>query len=55
MRTFNVSVHQCPYCELRFEFLNEVRDHVIIDHPGHAEAAGSVRIVSSGGDTASDR
>jgi hypothetical protein len=28
--------HQCPFCELRFENVNEVRDHVINDHPSHA-------------------
>jgi hypothetical protein len=31
-------VHQCPYCELRFEYANEVKDHVIHDHPDHAES-----------------
>jgi hypothetical protein len=28
--------HQCPFCELRFAFVNEVRDHVIKDHGRHA-------------------
>jgi hypothetical protein len=28
-----VSVHQCPYCELRFVTRNEVEDHVAVDHP----------------------
>jgi hypothetical protein len=27
--------HQCPYCELRFRFATEVKDHVIQDHPTH--------------------
>ena len=31
-------VHQCPYCELRFRFLTEVKDHVVHDHPDHAAA-----------------
>jgi hypothetical protein len=31
-------IHQCPYCELRFEYLNEVKDHVVHDHPDHAAA-----------------
>jgi len=31
-------VHQCPYCELRFEYMNEVKDHVVHDHREHAEA-----------------
>jgi hypothetical protein len=29
-------IHQCPFCELRFENVNEVRDHVVTDHPVHA-------------------
>jgi hypothetical protein len=27
--------HQCPYCELRFRFAGEVKDHVVRDHPSH--------------------
>jgi hypothetical protein len=30
--------HQCPYCELRFRYATEVKDHVIHDHPEHARA-----------------
>lgn len=30
-------VHQCPYCELRFILMTEVRDHVLLDHPEHSE------------------
>jgi hypothetical protein len=29
-------VHQCPYCELHFALANEVKDHVVHDHPEHA-------------------
>ena len=29
--------HQCPYCELRFEYHNEVKDHVLHDHPERAD------------------
>ena len=29
-------VHQCPYCDLLFELHNEVKDHVVRDHPSHA-------------------
>jgi hypothetical protein len=32
-----VSVHQCPYCELRFTTRNEVEDHVATDHPGDVD------------------
>jgi hypothetical protein len=31
-------VHQCPFCELRFVYHNEVKDHVLQDHPDRAEA-----------------
>jgi hypothetical protein len=30
--------HQCPFCELRFLYANEVKDHVVVDHPEHADA-----------------
>ena len=35
------TVHQCPYCELKFLYANEVRDHVMHDHPAHAGVAES--------------
>lgn len=38
MSDLSVHVHQCPFCELRFQYVNEVRDHVITDHPEHADA-----------------
>jgi hypothetical protein len=31
--------HTCPYCELRFEYHEEVRGHMLRDHPEHAEVA----------------
>jgi hypothetical protein len=30
---------QCPYCELRFEYHNEVKDHILHDHPDHVDVA----------------
>ncbi len=30
---------QCPYCELRFEYHNEVKDHILQDHPDHPDVA----------------
>jgi hypothetical protein len=30
--------HQCPYRDLKFLYANEVKDHVITDHPKHADA-----------------
>ena len=26
-------VHQCPFCELRFVSLNELKAHISSDHP----------------------
>jgi hypothetical protein len=34
--TDGAHVHQCPYCELKFLFANEVKGHVVADHPSHA-------------------
>jgi hypothetical protein len=31
--------HTCPYCELRFDYHNEVKDHILRDHPDHPEVA----------------
>ena len=33
---FGQTVHQCPFCELRFSYMAEVKDHVLLDHPDHA-------------------
>ena len=30
------TVHTCPYCELRFLYMAEVKDHVLHDHKEHA-------------------
>ena len=38
MELNDTTIHQCPYCELRFLLANEVKDHIIHDHPSHAEA-----------------
>jgi hypothetical protein len=32
------ATHQCPYCELRFTYHNEIKDHVLRDHPARADA-----------------
>jgi hypothetical protein len=36
--------HQCPYCELKFMYANEVKDHVINDHPSHADSFAMVEV-----------
>jgi hypothetical protein len=38
-------VHQCPYCELRFSYMAEVKDHVVHDHPDHAASFEGVHAV----------
>lgn len=38
MTDLSMHIHTCPYCELRFQFVTEVRDHVITDHPQHADS-----------------
>lgn len=35
-------VHQCPFCELKFLYMSEVKDHIMSDHKEHAdEVAGA--------------
>lgn len=36
-------VHQCPYCELRFSYMAEVKDHVLHDHREHAKGFEGVQ------------
>lgn len=37
-------VHTCPYCELRFNYANDLKDHIVHDHPEHAAAYLTVEI-----------
>ena len=37
-------IHQCPYCELRFGYINDVKDHIIHDHRDHADAYVAVEV-----------
>ena len=34
--------HQCPYCELRFEYHNEIKDHIVRDHPDHLTVVAAI-------------
>jgi hypothetical protein len=34
--------HTCPYCELVFKYHNEVKDHILHDHPEHAAAVALI-------------
>jgi hypothetical protein len=36
--------HTCPYCELVFEYHEEVKDHVIRDHPDHAAVVALLEV-----------
>jgi hypothetical protein len=36
------TTHQCPYCDLRFEYHNEVKDHVLHDHPDRADVVAAI-------------
>jgi hypothetical protein len=35
-------VHQCPYCELRFGYHQEVKDHILVAHPEHAAVVAGI-------------
>jgi hypothetical protein len=37
-------IHTCPYCDVRFLYANEVKDHVLHDHPEHADAFATVEV-----------
>lgn len=36
--------HTCPYCELVFSYHNEVKDHIVHDHPRHAAAVATLEL-----------
>jgi len=36
--------HQCPYCDLMFSYHNEVRDHIVHDHPEHAASVAGTEM-----------
>jgi hypothetical protein len=40
----DLHVHHCPYCELGFRLANEVKDHVVHDHPDHAASFALVEV-----------
>lgn len=37
-------MRQCPYCVLRFVTHNEVKDHILRDHPDHEHMAVTAEI-----------
>lgn len=40
---YDVVAHQCPFCELRFALMAEVKDHILHDHPKRAAGIENVR------------
>jgi hypothetical protein len=34
--------HQCPYCDLRFTYHNEIKDHIMHDHPARANVVVAI-------------
>lgn len=36
--------HTCPYCELKFDYHEEVKDHILHDHAEHADVAATVEV-----------
>ncbi len=34
--------HTCPYCELVFSLHYEVKDHILHDHPEHADSVADI-------------
>jgi hypothetical protein len=36
------TTHTCPYCELIFSYHNEVKDHILHDHPEHRDVVDSI-------------
>ena len=33
---------QCPYCDLRFAYHNEVKEHILNDHRDHAAVVAGI-------------
>lgn len=36
--------HVCPYCELVFSYHEEVKDHILHDHPEHADVVAGLEM-----------
>lgn len=41
----HTATHSCPYCELVFSYHEEVKDHVLRDHPEHADVVAAVQML----------
>ncbi len=31
------TTHACPYCDLVFQYHMEIKDHIVREHPEHAD------------------
>ena len=40
----STTTHACPYCELVFSYHEEVKDHIVHDHPDHSEVVADVEM-----------
>ena len=40
----NDSPRQCPYCDLRFTYHNEIKDHIERDHPEHRSVVAGLEM-----------
>lgn len=38
----DIQRHTCPYCELVFLYHNEVKDHILHDHPEHRHVVETI-------------
>ena len=36
--------HACPYCDLIFSYHSEVKDHIMHDHPSHADMVATLEM-----------
>ena len=39
-----IETHACPYCDLRFRYHEEVKDHIVHDHPSHVDVVATVEM-----------
>ena len=40
--TMAPETHTCPFCELVFSYHNEIKDHILRDHPLRAETVAGI-------------
>jgi hypothetical protein len=42
--SMSIETHTCPFCELVFSYHEEVKDHIVRDHPHHAAEVEGVEM-----------